>query len=176
MAAINEGGNNMNENTKNVIKSGIFFGIVMGVVFSFLNDVFTGIIGGIISGVCYGVLMDIFMKRMAKKFEKSKPQIVTDKLIVMEGPANHFKGIEGVGGWIFLTTDELIFKSHLMNIQNHELIIPLNQIIEIRAVLTLGIIANGLKIITVDNKSERFVVNSPKIWVQKIKGTKSTIM
>ncbi|MCL6614153.1 MAG: hypothetical protein K6U03_06010 [Firmicutes bacterium] len=148
----------------------------MGVVFSSLHGVFAGITIGVISGVLYGILLSIFMKKMKKKFEQNKPQIVTDKVILMEGPTNHFKGLEGVGGWLFLTSKELIFKSHSMNIQNHELVIPLDKIKDVKAVRTLGIIANGLEITTTEHKSERFVVNNQSIWVQKISEVKNKVL
>ena len=46
--------------------------------------------------------------------------------------SQHFKGAESVGGWLYLTEDELIFISHNFNIQKHKIAIPLNQISALR--------------------------------------------
>lgn len=81
--------------------------------------------------------------------------------------ANHFKGAEGVGGWLYLTKDELIFKSHNINIQNHKLAMPLNQIASVKTSFSLGFIPNGLQVVTNDGV-EKFVVFNRKEWVYKI--------
>ena len=159
----------MNENKKNAIKAGIVFGIVMGICYNLIYGVLVGMIGGIISGVFFGLFIGIFLKIMKKNFEKNKPQITSDKPLIKDGPANHFKKLEAVGGWLFLTAEELIFNSHSMNIQNHELIIPLNQITEVKVGFTFKVIKNGLHIATESNTLEKFVVNNPNNWVEKIK-------
>jgi len=89
----------------------------------------------------------------------------------MYGAANHFKGIEAVGGWLYLTPDEIIFNSHTINIQAHQTVIPLNKVAEVKPVLTLGIIPNGLLIKTKDGIIERFVVFNRKKWINTINNT-----
>ena len=144
------------------MRSGVVFGVIMGVFYYFQSSLLKGIISGVIGGILFGFLMGVFIKKI------KKPKITLDKEILFEGRANHFKGIEGVGGWLFLTNDELIFKSHSINIQKHELVIPKNEIMTVKPVKTIGLFSNGLKVTTNKQKHERFVVNNQKIWMKNI--------
>jgi len=83
--------------------------------------------------------------------------IENEKIEFAKG-ANHFKGIEGVGGKLFVTDKRIVFKSHSINIQNHELIIEYPDIQGVEFFNTLGVFPNGLKIIMVSGKQEKFVV------------------
>lgn len=87
---------------------------------------------------------------------------------VYEGAANHFVGIESVGGRLYLTQDTLIFVSHGLNIQTHRMDIPLKDITEINTRNTLGFVPNGLLVHTALDTQERFVVNKRKTWIAKI--------
>jgi len=157
----------MNKNIKNVFLTGVAFGIGMAIFFSFETGIKHGIIAGAIAGILFGIVVSIFMAHQTKKFQKNRP-IIENENIIKDGPANHFKKIEGVGGWIYLTDKKFIFKSHSFNIQRHESVIPIQEIKEAKAVLTMGLIPNGLQIITVNGNRERFVVNGRKDWVNKI--------
>ena len=92
--------------------------------------------------------------------------------------ANHFKGIEGVGGKLFITNKKIIFKSHAINIQNHELHIEFFDIQSIQFYNSLGILPNGLMIITKSGKKEKFVVwkrtEIKKLIEEKIKNASNT--
>ena len=88
---------------------------------------------------------------------------------IYEGAANHIAGIEGVGGKLYLTKEALIFVSHKLNIQNHELLIPIEEIASYSLSKNLGIVPNGLTINKKDGVSEKFVVNNRKAWVEKIR-------
>lgn len=111
------------------------------------------------------------MDYLKRKFMDLFYELHGEKELVMDGGANHFMGIEGVGGWLYLTPDELIFISHSFNIQTHQTIIPLNQIVEAKATLTAGIIPNGLTIITKHGAPERFVVYNRNAWANRINET-----
>lgn len=95
-------------------------------------------------------------------------KIVTgpDENILFETPANHFKGIEGVGGKLYLTNKRLVFKSHKLNIQNHELSIQLTDVKNVDRHKTLGLVNNGLTITTIDDKTEKFVVEQVENWIK----------
>ena len=69
-------------------------------------------------------------------------------------------GWEGVGGKLFLTNQRIFFKSHGLNIQIHELSIPLNEIENIDVGNSFWIIPNELTIKTRNGKKEKFVVYS----------------
>ena len=71
---------------------------------------------------------------------------------------NHFKGIESVGGKIFITNKRIAFKSHKGNIQNNQLDINYDDIDEIGFYNTLGLVPNGMSIKTKSGNHEKFVV------------------
>src|ERR1700750_1435370 len=73
------------------------------------------------------------------------------------GGANHFKNGEAVGGKMVLLHDALVFKSHLINVQRHELRIPLCEISECSTYNILNIFPSGLKIILANGDTETFV-------------------
>lgn len=158
----------MKEYIKTVLSAGIPFGIGMGLFFSLTYGIGIGAIAGGGAGLLFGLSLSSFVQFQRKKFRKNSSEITGGRDIIMDGPANHFKGIEGVGGWIYITSGELIFKSHAFNVQSHQIIIPLNQITEIRPVSTAGIIPNGLLVITNSGSSEKFVVNNRKGWIEGI--------
>lgn len=140
------------------ILSGLLFGIIFGFV---MRDVIFGVLGGII----FGLFISILIKKQIKNFEKIKDEISKENKIIFDGPANHFFGKEAVGGWLYLTDKLLIFISHNNNMQNHEMIIPIAIIKKVEKYLTLGVVPNGLKIISIDEE-DKFVVNDRKKWIQ----------
>lgn len=149
---------------KTFLSAGIPFGFIIGIFTGFLTNAYLGILTAIILGFSFGLLIIIFVSIQSQKSKKN----TEGKNIVMEGAANHFMGTESVGGWLYLTTEEIVFKSHSMNIQTHETVIPLKQITEVKTSLTVGFVPNGMEIITISGVVEKFVVNKRKIWIQKI--------
>ena len=140
------------------ILSGLLFGIIFGFI---MRDVIYGIVGGIL----FGLSISILMKRQIKYFEKIKDEISKENKVIFDGYANHFMGKEAVGGWLYLTDKLLIFISHNNNSQNHEMVIPIAIIKKVEKYLTLGLVPNGLKIISIDAE-DKFVVNDRKKWIQ----------
>lgn len=157
----------MKDNIKTFLLAGIPFGITIGLFWGVMSNLSVGIISGIILGFLFGFIISIFVSIQSKKFKKSSSVIIGDGNIIMEGAANHFKGMESVGGWLCLTKQDIIFKSHNFNVQKHQTVIPLNQIDEVKSSLTLGFVPNGLQIMTKDTV-EKFVVNRRKEWIRKI--------
>ncbi|MGB5024737.1 MAG: GRAM domain-containing protein [Saprospiraceae bacterium] len=165
-------------NNKNKIKAGLIFGILMA-TFYILQDLLTsnnlttknvlivissGLIGGALSGLVFGWLMGKFVN--SKLVTKgTEIDLETGENIVFETGANHFKGVEAVGGKLYLTNKRLVFKSHKFNIQDHELSIPLSDISKVERTKTWGIINNSLSITTTGNKIEKFVVEHPDEWI-----------
>ena len=87
--------------------------------------------------------------------------------LLLEGPANLFRGFEGVGGKLTLSTESLMFEPHAINIQKGEETIFLRDITSVGKTNTLGIIPNGLKV-TTTQKEYRFVVKKRNLWLVKI--------
>jgi len=88
--------------------------------------------------------------------------------VIKKGPANHFKGMESVGGRLYLTNQRVYFKSHPINVQTHELTIELKDIKTIGKRNTLGIVPNGVFIETQQGNTEKLVVNGRKKWLFEI--------
>lgn len=72
-----------------------------------------------------------------------------------------------------MTNKRLIFKSHKLNIQNHQLDINLLEINSVDRYNTLGVIDNGLSINTNQNKTEKFVVEQVDEWITQLKDKKN---
>jgi hypothetical protein len=87
---------------------------------------------------------------------------------IYEGLANHFVGMESVGGKLYLTLEALIFVSHKLNIQVHTLEIPLREVTGLSLNRSLGLVPNGLTVHLASGAQEQFVVNKRKKWVEKI--------
>lgn len=158
----------MKQLTKTFMLSGAGFGVCMAFVFSIMHGIIIGIISGFSAGILFATIITLFMYYQSKKFQLLKQEMSKKFAVVYDGGANHFKG-ESVGGWLFLTEKEIIFKSHKYNIQNHELIIPYHDIVGITKKNNLGLVPNGIAIQTKCGKTERFVVWGRDIWIQKIK-------
>ena len=161
------------------LRAGLFLGIIMS-IFSILNrlwdtenfttefllkTIFSGIVGGTIAGILFGYFMGKFLK-----FIGSNVSIDTeaDENTLLESLASHYKGIEAVGGKLFLTNKKLIFKSHNFNVQNHELSINLNEIVKTDRYKNIGI-NNGLAIECKNGRTEKFVVEEPEKWIERLK-------
>jgi hypothetical protein len=165
-------------NKRNRFRAGLSFGIAMAVFFIIQNlltsdkhttnqiikSIASGLVAGAISGLLFGWLIGLFAK---SKFVTQATKIETEpgENTLFETPANHFKGIEGVGGKLYLTDKRLVFKSHKLNIQNHQLSIPLTEVKNVDRYKTLGVVNNGLSITTTNNITEKFVVEKINDWI-----------
>jgi len=135
--------------TNSIIFQGIFFGLFFGIGFPYINQKLAG--------------------KFSNKIGHSiKPDLSPDETVEVEGPANLFRGIEGVGGKIFLTNKKLIFKSHKINIQTGQTDIAYADINQIIKRKTAKLIDNGIRIITKDGKQFDFVVNERAVWLDHI--------
>ncbi|WP_027964035.1 PH domain-containing protein [Halalkalibacillus halophilus] len=93
---------------------------------------------------------------------------------VYGGVANLFKGIEAVGGDLYLTNHALIHRPHKMNIQSGETKIDLSNITEVTTRNTFFIVPNGLHVKTTDGKSYKLVVKDRDSWMDKINSLRKT--
>ena len=73
-----------------------------------------------------GAGMSLFLSAVPPKVP-DHPVFVGETML-RNGPANHFVGVEGVGGWLYLTSGRLYFRSHSLNIQNHECSLMLDDV------------------------------------------------
>jgi len=77
--------------------------------------------------------------------------------LLLDTPANMWRGAEAVGGRLHVTNQRVVFKSHSFNVQTGETHIPLADIQSVSPVNTLGIVPNGLKIALKSGVEFRFV-------------------
>lgn len=132
--------------TNNIIFQALFFGLFFGIGFPYINQ----------------KLADKFSNKMGHTI---KPDLSPDETVEVEGPANLFRGMEGVGGKIFLTNKKLIFKSHKINIQTGQTDVAYADIDQIINRKTAKLINNGIRIVTKDGKQFDFVVNERAVWL-----------
>jgi hypothetical protein len=96
-----------------------------------------------------------------------------DEDMIRDGMASIQRGIETVGGNLYLTTQRLIFESHALNIQTGKTIIPLGDVKDVQTCWTkfLGLIPvfpNGLAVSTKTGETFRFVLFSRTEWMRAI--------
>ena len=170
-------------NKKQSFKAGLNFGIGMTVFFILQNllmnenqttnqvikSIAIGLLSGVVAGVLFGLVIGIFLRSKLLK-NSTKVDIDPGENVLLESPANHFKGIEAVGGKLYLTNKRIIFKSHKLNIQVHQLSIKLEDIKKFERYKTLGLVNNGLSLTTVNETTEKFVVNEIEEWTRQLEG------
>ena len=165
-----------NVDKRNQIKAGLSFGITMTIFFILQNllahglttrnviiSISAGLLSGAVSGVLFGWIIGLFAN---SKFltKQTKIAIDADENILFETPASHFKGIEAVGGKLYLTNKRLVFKSHKLNVQNHQLALSLPGIQKVDRYKTMWIADNGLSVTTISGSIEKFVVQQREKW------------
>ena len=120
--------------------------LVLKIVFSepfTMSTVVSTLFGGIIAGLLFSFMLQFFADRLFKKII-----VETDarEKVIKEGGANHLKGRVGVGGKLVLTDRRLIFKSHKINVQNHQDSFDVNSILKLEIYNSLRILENRLAI------------------------------
>ena len=96
-----------------------------------------------------------------------------DEELVKEGAANLQKGIEVVGGKLYLTNRRILFIAHALNIQGGLTEVPLADIksIDYGWTMFLGFIPiwpNCLSLSTGKGEKYSFVLFGRKVWAKKI--------
>jgi hypothetical protein len=151
-----------------MVSTAIIYGIVL-----FLFDRDQNINSILFQSVFFGVLFVLIfpwaMKKMiGKRIDNIQPELLNDEIIEEEIFANLFRGLEGVGGKIFLTNQRLVFKSHSLNIQKGQTNIVYLDIDSIHKRKTAKLVDNGIKIITKEGTEYNFVVNDRDAVLKKI--------
>jgi hypothetical protein len=92
-----------------------------------------------------------------------------DEEVIRDGRANLQRGIETVGGYLYLTTRRLIFEAHAFNVQSGRTVIPLRDIEDASPCWTklfglVPIFPNSLAVFTTKGKTFRFVIGDRDGW------------
>lgn len=102
-----------------------------------------------------------------------KSFLLDDENIVKDGLANLKKGLEAVGGKLYLTNKgRLIHVPHRMNVQRGTVEIQVSDVVEVRTgwttIIGIPMVPNGLFVKTKENKTFKYVVYGNKSWVKAI--------
>lgn len=93
------------------------------------------------------------------------PPLGIGELPVHGGPANHWRGVESVGGWLYLTNQRLLFTPHAVGFQTHPSSIAMAEIASAETSASLWIIPNQLVVVTRSGGREKFVVQGRDQWI-----------
>jgi len=96
---------------------------------------------------------------------------------VRDAGANLQRGIEAVGGRLYLTTERLIFEAHRFNVQAGATVIRLSTIEGVWKCWTrlfglIPVVPNSLAVATESGKIYRFVIADRDTWRNLIRETK----
>jgi hypothetical protein len=81
-----------------------------------------------------------------------------DERLLDSAGANLFRGIEAVGGWLYITSQRIFFQPHPLNIQRQLLELNISDITDAYEINTWKIIPNGMAVVTKSGTEYRFVV------------------
>jgi hypothetical protein len=124
-----------------------------------------------VSSLLFGIVFSYFARYFAtRQLKKVAIELDTDEKEIKVAGANHMVGMEAVGGKLLLTNKRLVFKSHFLNIQTHQLDVAFPRIQLMTVGKTLGLLENVLSV-TIDNQNHRFIVEDPRTWVVAITTT-----
>ncbi len=103
-----------------------------------------------------------------------KTPLAANETLVKEGMANLFKGVEAVGGKLYLTDQRLVFESHAFNVQTGATAIPLETISRVEKTWTkllglIPLIPNSIVVSNDAGEDFKFVLNGKRdAWITAI--------
>jgi hypothetical protein len=141
----------------------------MGALFAIFSSggLLPAVLAGVLSGLLFGAALSA-LRVSGRLMPDTKPLLSDGEEVVWEGPANHFRGLEAVGGRLVLTNERLLFASHPFNVQTHEWAVSRTDVLDAGPVSTLGVVPNGLLVTTRSGDAERFVVSDREEWTRRI--------
>lgn len=152
------------------VYSGSIVGVLMGIFFGISTTPFSvGFSSGIGFGLLFGIAFAVFSIFANRKYS-SIPLEISKGGVVVHGPASRFKGGAPQGGWLYLTQEKLIFKTHNMNFHKDEFEISLKDIRKFGEHKILSIFTNGIFVELPSGRREKFVVAQPDEWIEVLAG------
>lgn len=105
-------------------------------------------------------------------------QLEPTETVLKIGTANLQRGIETVGGRLYLTTERLISEPHAFNVQKGATSIPLRDISSVAKCWTkflnlVPLVPNSLAVTTAQGQTHRLVVVGREEWASAINRAKS---
>lgn len=141
--------------------------VVLDLIFDRLDSFSSYAFQSVFFGVFGFLLFDYTMNKFAKKIDKEiELDLEEGEELIAYGVANLFRGLESVGGKLFLTNKQLVFKSHNINVQTGTTKLTLDRIESIDKRKTMLIVENGLLVRTINGHEFKFVVNDRNEWLK----------
>lgn len=163
------------------LAAGAAFGVVTGLLAGGLVGVLVepslgfrlGLAVMLAAGALFAIGTWCFARVTARTFEAARPEFAAETLL-HDGPANHRRGWEVAGGWLYLTKSRLVFRPHKFNVNTQEWWVPLTEIARVRPARTLLLFRTGLRVLTRSGTEQRLVVHRPDRWCRWIEGARAT--
>ncbi len=147
----------------------VFDWIVPAIDYTATSIAFQGVFFGVLFGLVFPYALNKLVKKvMPADGEELRLTLPEGVQIEREGFANLFKGIEAVGGKLFITKQGLMFRAHSFNIQKGSTDIRYQEIVSVHKRKTGGLVDNGMRVSTRDGKKYDFVLNERDEWVRKL--------
>jgi hypothetical protein len=161
------------QSLRSFVASALVFGVAFG---AFLRIVtgswYYGFHGGLLAGFAFALSVRLFLKVATStshlELDGRAAGFEASEEVVRFALANHYRGIEAVGGKLYLTDRRLRFRSHKLNLQRCDESYPLDAILAVEPARTFGIIPNAIVVRLRDGRRERFVVNAQREWLEAI--------
>ncbi|MGM0635925.1 MAG: GRAM domain-containing protein [Bacteroidota bacterium] len=158
------------------LSSAVFYSFMLWLIYGFYDDSYkieAILIQGVLFGIFFGIGFPYLNHKLAEKvthktLKKIQLELVENEEVLITGPANLFRGMEAVGGKLFLTNKRLVFIAHKMNFHKGQTDIYLSDIQSIAQRKTAKLVDNGFRI---ENKAQEkfdFVVNERDSWLAHI--------
>jgi hypothetical protein len=106
------------------------------------------------------------------RVQSMKTQLLAGEEIVKDGKANFLRGIEGVGGKLYLTNMRLIFEAHAFNVQSSSEVVSLQDIERLglgwtKLFSVIPLAPNALNVYTADRQLD-FTLYGRRKWLDAI--------
>jgi hypothetical protein len=100
--------------------------------------------------------------------------------LIRQSDANLQRGIETVGGRLFLTSRRLIFETHKLNVKTGRTVVALRDVEDVWKCWTklfglIPVFPNSLAVSTAQGKTYRFVMFGRDKWVRAIREAKQDL-
>ena len=127
----------------------------------------------IIGGPLFAIGMTLFAQYAFKKVTIAIPE---NETLIKEYGANLYRGKEGVGGKIALTNKSVIFKSHKVNIQTGETLIPIQDISGFKVKNRIFNLSNNELILNTTEKDYRFIIQGRDELMEELKSLNPSLL
>ena len=102
-----------------------------------------------------------------------KTPLLPGERIVKNSAANLQRGLETVGGRLYLTNQRLVFESHALNAQTGPTVIPIASVLGVQKCWTkflnvIPTLPNSIAVATSNGKEFRIVVFGRQSWIDAI--------